>query len=120
MRKQPQKSRPRLIRVSDVRGDDLIPPRLVQELLDADDRMFPRLGALARTLVKAGDRPAQTVAEELAALKDRPWDAPMATPLECKDDGWCLDRVLRSPAIWSVALALVVSFFSGFLIGRWS
>lgn len=61
---QPQtQTKPRVIRIEDVRGDEIHRPALVNELLAGDDRLTP----------------APTVRDELAASRSRPLDAPMAT-----------------------------------------
>ena len=118
-----QKYKPRLIRVTDMRGDDLTPPRLVQELLDADAMMFSR----ARSFVKAGTAPAPTVADDLQATRRRPIDDPMATPWEVKTDyrldaaePYIVDRLKVGMAELLAALSvLMMTFGLGLLVGRW-
>lgn len=117
MQKKPQKpQKPRLIHVRDCRGDELVLPRIAQELIDGD-----------RAALRA-----TTVREDLQATRRRPLDAPMASWSDDVDvrerEAWAdktnyaLDDVVPPLGIGRLVLTLLLmasSFIAGVAVGRW-
>lgn len=111
MQKKPHK--PRRIPIRDCRNDELVLPRIAQELIDGD-----------RAALRA-----TTVREDLQATRRQPLDAPMASwSDDVRERGawadktnYALDDVVPSLGlgrILLIALLMAVSFIVGVVVGR--